>query len=299
MNQNTSDKHAAVTAEIIRQLENGTAPWVRPWSTSGVSDMPTNAHSKRPYHGANVIQLWMNQTAFGYPTAEWVSFKQALEFGGSVRKGEHGVPIFFVSSIEREEKNRQGEDVTRRIPFLKAYTVFNVAQCDGLPARELASVRSEFERLENVETYLRAVGAKVGHGGDRAFYSPSSDSIQLPNAEQFNAPADYYGTALHEHGHWTGAEHRLARTFGKRFGDDAYAFEELVAELTAAFLCAELEIPGHLQHPEYIANWIKVLKGDAKAIWTAGARATEAAAYLNRAAGVAGTEAPAELTAAA
>lgn len=278
------DKCASVTERIIEQLEAGVAPWVRPWTTTGASDLPVNVSSNQPYRGANVVQLWMAQTAFGYPTAEWVTFKQAISLGGSVRKGEHGTPVFYVSAFEsKTETDRNGDP--RRIPFLKAYTVFNVAQCDGLPARVAPALRTENERLADVEAYVSAIGADIREGGDRAFYSPSLDFIGMPALAQFSDAAAYYGTKLHELGHWTGAEKRLARTFGKRFGDNAYAFEELVAELTAAFLCAELGIAGRLQHPEYIAHWLGILKGDAKAIWTAGARAADAVRYLHEAAG--------------
>ena len=167
----------------------------------------------------------------------------------------------------------------------RAYTVFNVAQCDGLPASDVTETRSEFERLEDTDDFLFAVGATVPHGGDQAFYSPSTDAITLPPFEQFETPEHHYGTSLHEHGHWTGAKHRLAREFGKRFGDDAYAFEELIAELTSAFLCAELEIGGNLRHPEYLSHWVRILRSDTKAILSAGARASEAADYLARLAG--------------
>jgi len=281
MNENTAAKHAALTAAIIADLERGVAPWVRPWTTTGLSDLPSNIVSKRPYHGANVLALWMRQTALAYPTAEWVTFKQARDLGGCVRKGEHGSPIFFVSAFEREGDN--GE--TKRIPFLKSYTVFNVAQVDGLPLRTIPEPRPEAARLEDVETFLRDVGATVRHGGDAAYYSPGLDLIVLPERDAFADAASYYGTALHEHAHWTGAKPRLDRTFGKRFGDNAYAFEELVAELSAAFLCAALAIPGRLQHPEYIGHWATILGGDNQAIWTAGARATDAVAFLHRAAG--------------
>jgi antirestriction protein ArdC len=274
------EKHVAVTDRIIAQLEVGCAPWVRPWSRSRV---PANAFTHRPYRGANIVALWMAQTVDGYPTADWLSFRQALQLGGNVRKGEHGTPIFFYSVLERDDA--RAKDGVRRVPLLRSYTVFNVAQCDGLPISRVPETRSELERLEDADAFLGAIGATVRHGGDQAFYSPASDAITLPTFEQFETPEHYYGTSLHEHGHWTGAKHRLAREFGKRFGDDAYAFEELVAELTSAFLCAELEIGGNLRHPEYLSHWVRILRSDAKAILSAGARASEAADYLARLAG--------------
>jgi antirestriction protein ArdC len=281
----TADKCAAVTAQIIELLDAGVAPWVRPWSTTGQSDMPTNFATQRTYRGANVLNLWMVQTARGYDTAEWMTFKQAIDLGACVRKGEHGTPVFFVSALERKEKNAKGELIERHVPFWKSFTVFNIAQVDGLPERLPVAPRPEIERLARVDAYLAAVGATVHLGGDRAYYSPATDSITLPRPEQFESGAAFYGTALHEHAHWVGGPSRLAREFGKRFGDQAYAFEELVAELSAAFLCAELQIPGRLQHPEYIANWAAVLRADSKAIWTAGARAAEAVQFLHQVAG--------------
>jgi antirestriction protein ArdC len=200
--------------------------------------------TRRTYRGANILNLWMAQTARGYETAEWMTFKQAIDLGACVRKGEHGTPVFFVSALEREEKNAKGELIERHVPFWKSFAVFNIAQVDGLPERLPVAPRPEIERLASVEAYLAAVGATVRLGGDRAFYSPATDSITLPRPEQFESVSAFYATALHEHAHWSGAASRLAREFGKRFGDNAYAFEELVAELSAAFLCAELEIPG-------------------------------------------------------
>jgi antirestriction protein ArdC len=275
-----SDKYAAVTERIIGQLETGCAPWVRPWVTTGASDMPTNIVSERPYRGANVLNLWMTQTACAYPTAEWLTFKQTRELGGGVRKGEHGTPIFYASAFEQLDETPSGDERVRSVRFLKVFTVFNVAQCDNLPERPAVAALPPMERIARADAFVRAIGAEVRHGGDAAFFSPSTDSITLPLPEAFDAPEFYYATSFHEHGHWSGAARRLSRQFGKRFGDSAYAFEELVAELASAFLCAELAIPGQLRHPEYIAHWVALLKGDTQAIWTAGARASEAAAYL-------------------
>jgi antirestriction protein ArdC len=198
----TADKCAAVTVRIIEQLDAGVAPWIRSWTTTGISDMPTNFATHHTYRGANVLNLWMTHSALGYETAEWITFKQAIDLGACVRKGEHGTPVFFVSALEREDKNAKGELVERRIPFWKSFTVFNVAQVDGLPARDLAPPKPQVERLANVDAYLDAVGATVHLGGDRAYYSPATDSITLPRPEQFESGAAFYGTALHEHAHY-------------------------------------------------------------------------------------------------
>jgi antirestriction protein ArdC len=197
----TADKCAAVTAQIIEQLYAGVAPWVRPWTTTGVSDMPTNFATQRTYRGASILNLWMAQTASGYDTAEWMTFKQAIDLGACVRKGEHGTPVFFVSALEREEPNAKGELVERHIRFWKSFTVFNIAQVEGLPERLPVPPRPEIERLASVDAYLAAVGATVRLGGDRAFYSPSTDSITLPLPEQFESVSAFYATSCHEHAH--------------------------------------------------------------------------------------------------
>jgi antirestriction protein ArdC len=164
--------------------------------------MPTNFATQRTYRGANVLNLWMVQTARGYDTAEWMTFKQAIDLGACVRKGEHGTPVFFVSALEREEPNAKGELVERHIPFWKSFTVFNIAQVDGLPARLPVAPRPAIERLASVDAYLAAVGAIVRLGGDRAFYSPSTDSITLPRPEQFESVSAFYATSCHEHAHY-------------------------------------------------------------------------------------------------
>jgi len=274
-----NEKHHAITEKLIAELERGCAPWVRPWANTA---LPRNVATKRSYRGANIVGLWMSQMFSGYPSADWLSFRQALSLGGHVRKGEHGTPIFFYTVKEKDE---EGTDRARRVPVLRSYTVFNVAQCEELEIADDQSVKEPFERLADAESFIAEIGATVRYGGDRAYYSPSQDEIVLPPRESFVAPEHFYGTALHELAHHSGAKHRLAREFGKRFGDQAYAFEELIAELTSAYLCAELNIPGILRHPEYLASWVQVLRGDVRALLTAGARASEAADYLARLAG--------------
>lgn len=273
------EKHLAVTEKLIAELEHGCAPWVRPWASTA---LPRNIATKRSYRGANIVGLWMSQMMSDYPSADWLSFRQALGLGGNVRKGEHGTPIFFYTIVERDDEDA---DRARRIPILRSYTVFNVAQCDGLEIADDQSAKEPFERLADAEAFIAAIGATIRYGGDRAYYSPDRDEIVLPHRESFIAPEHFYATTLHECSHFSGAKHRLAREFGKRFGDNAYAFEELVAELSSAYLCAELNIPGTLRHPEYLASWVTILRADAKALLTAGARASEAADFLARLAG--------------
>jgi len=272
---------------IIAQLECGVAPWIRPWSTSGMSGMPHNLATHRAYNGANVLQLWIAQTASGYKTAEWCTFQQAKSLGASVRKGEHGTPVWFIAprvaskadAIDHDDRAANG------VTF-KQYTVFNRAQCDGLPSLAPVEPRAPFAPIVNAEAFVEAIGAEIRIGGDAAYYAPGPDFIACPKPEQFVNASAFYATLLHEHVHWTGAQKRLDRTFGKRFGDDAYAFEELVAELGAAFLTAQLELPSELRHAEYLGHWARVLCAEPKALWTASSAATRASAFLDRAAGL-------------
>lgn len=264
-----------ITARIIQELEQGTPPWVKPWTTLGKSEMPTNYRSLKGYRGINVLSLWIAAQEHGYPTAEWLTFKQALELDACVRKGEKATQIVYFEKLRKEKED--GTEIA--IPMLRIYHVFNVAQIDGLPGTEPV-VRQEWEVLEGAEAFFARIPADVQHGGDSAYYNRQTDRIQLPAREQFEHAAHYYATRAHETTHWTGAPSRLNREFGKRFGDMAYAFEELVAELGAAFTCGHLAIPGELHHASYLEHWIKILKADTSAIFTAAARATDAHDHL-------------------
>lgn len=278
------DLYQTVTDKILAELEAGAAPWVKPWSGGSFdTNMPHNAATKRAYSGINVVLLWSAQQAAGYPTARWLTFKQARDAGGHVRKGEKGTTVVFVSAIERTEEDADGEEETRRIPFLKHFTVFNVAQCEGLPQSMIDGVakpRNADERIQVAEEFLAATGARIVEGSGEAYYAPGADCISLPAFRAFRSADHYYATAFHELGHWTGHKSRLARDFSGRFGSQAYAAEELVAELAAAFLCAEFSFDGELRHAGYIATWIKLLKSDKRAFFTAAAKAQRAADYL-------------------
>lgn len=275
--------YETVTATIVAELERGVAPWVKPWSAGGNPALPYNATTQRRYSGVNVFLLWQESMGRGYRLPSWISFRQAHSLGGHVRRGEHATRIVYASSFTRlETKPESGEEIEERISFLKFYTVFNVEQTEGLPAHLycFSEPKPLAEAIRHVEVFIGRLGAKVAHGGDRAFYRPAFDDIRLPEPACFRSASDYYATSLHEHAHWTGHETRLKRDLRGRFGEEAYAAEELIAEFTAAFLCAALEIPGKLRHAEYIGSWLTLLKRDKKAIFTAAARATEAARYL-------------------
>lgn len=271
------DLYQIVTDKILASLEQGVAPWVKPWSdTSG--GMPFNAISGKAYRGINSMLLFAPAGAIGNG---WMTYKQAQDVGAQVRKGEKGSMIVFFKPWKVTDKNApQGESAERMIPILRYFTVFHTSQIDNLPVKfqPVAPVRlPEVERIAAAEKIMAQ--ATVNHGGDRAYYRPATDAIQLPEMAQFADVESYYGTALHELTHWTGHKSRLDREYGKRFGDTAYAREELVAEMGAAFLCAAAGIEGKLQHVEYLANWIKVLKQDKRAILVAAGAAQKAADF--------------------
>lgn len=273
-----SDIYAAVTDRIVSQLEAGTPPWVQPWSAIG-DPVPTNAISRKAYRGVNLLLLSMQQQACGYASNVWLTYRQAQQLGGCVRRGEHGVTIVYYDLKSVREGDSEDE---RRIPLLKLFTVFNTTQVDGLPPhlQVPASADPEWRRGELAEDIIKASGARIVSGGFRAYFSPLTDRIHLPARAMFSDEPGFYGTVLHELAHWTGHSSRLDRQFGKRFGDAAYAVEELVAELAAAFLCAHCRIDGRLQHASYIASWLEVLGRDKRALFTAAAQAQKAADFL-------------------
>jgi antirestriction protein ArdC len=268
-----------VTARILEQLKAGTCPWKQPWTGTGSGLMPRNAVTGRAYSGVNVLLLWSTAAERGYASPGWLTFKQALDAGGHVRKGEKGTRVVFVSTFDKKDKTT-GE-VERR-PFLKSFTVFNRAQCDGLSLESDVVIAAKHDEMRDADSdaFIASTGAVIAHGEGRAYYRPSTDSIMLPGFETFTGAGTYYATCFHELGHWTGAESRLARTFGKRFGDDAYAAEELVAELTSAFILAELGFAPTGFDAAYIAHWVKFLTDHETAIMTAASAASKALAYL-------------------
>jgi antirestriction protein ArdC len=273
--------YQAVTDRILASLETGAAPWVKPWSVTAGRNMPMNAATGNAYQGANVILLWMaTHGRFQHP--HFVTYNQAKQMGGHVREGEKSCAT-ICKVLQMVGKPRDGEDEGKAFTSLKFYAVFNVEQCEGLPAVafEDRKPNNSDERDATMDEFIAATGANYSEtGGDKAFYSSGFDCVKMPAFEHFKSAASYYATAFHELGHWTGHASRLNREFGKRFGDRAYAAEELVAELTAAFLCAEFSIDGELRHAGYIGNWIELLKDDAKAFFTAASAAQKAADYL-------------------
>ncbi|MBL0923460.1 MAG: DUF1738 domain-containing protein [Sphingomonadaceae bacterium] len=277
-----------VTATIIAQLEAGVFPWVQPWSSAAAGiGLPRNAVSGRPYSGINVLILWGAVIEGGFASQDWLTFRQALAAGGCVRKGERGQTVFYADRFtpKGEAGHEQGEgdaETVRSIPFLKRFTVFNVAQCEGLPERFSATPAPLPERQPHVEAeaLIAATGADFRIGGAEAFYSPSLDFVQVPPQPAFAHQIDFYRTALHELGHWTGHKSRIDRDQSGGFGNPAYAREELCAELASAFLCAALGIVPTVRHADYLANWLTVLRSDSRAIFKAASQASKAADYL-------------------
>jgi antirestriction protein ArdC len=278
-----SDLYAKVSARIVAELEKGAAPWVKPWSATPGANTPCNAVSNRPYSGCNVVLLWMAQAA-GYRTPRFLTFKQALELGGNVRKGEHGTKVFFVKQLQVRDQAAGDETATRLVPMLREYTVFNVDQCENLPESvntgKPMRVRNPDTRDELADAFLHMTGADIREGHGEAYYVPSRDFISMPAFEAFNGADHFYNTAFHELAHWSGHGSRLDRNLKNRFGSRNYAAEELIAELGAAFLCAEFGFDGDVRSAGYIASWIELLKTDKRAFFTACSHASKAADYL-------------------
>ena len=278
--------YAEVTHKIVAEIEAGRCPWVQPWAQVGVAPgLPRNALSKRKYSGINILLLWSEVIERGYSSQNWLTFRQALEAGGSIRKGERGTMIVFAEKFTpRSEKEHTADDgsAAKQVHFLKRFTVFNVAQCEGLPPHMIGDVPALPERktIPVAEALIAATGADFRIGGSRAFYSPSDDYVAVPPQPMFTDQINYYRTALHELGHWTGHETRLARDFSGEFGSLSYAREELCAELASAYLCASLSIQPTVRHSDYIGNWLEVLRDDDRAIFRAASLASKAADYL-------------------
>lgn len=266
------DIYEEVTAQIVAALEQGVTPWIRPWKNGAPQDTPHNAVSGREYNGINLFLLSLSP----YQSQGWLTYKQATELGGNVRKGERGTTIVFWQFVKKEEDGK-----VKTIPFAKAYRVFNVEQCENLDESKVKVAEPAVVGKTSANELAERVGAFVAHGGNKAFYSYTTDRIGIPSFEHFESEDGYNATLAHELVHWTGHRSRCNRQFGARFGDNAYAFEELVAEIGAAFTCAKLGIElKRLRHESYISAWLDVLKQDKRAIFTAASKAKEATEFL-------------------
>lgn len=283
------DVRQAITDKIIAMLEQGGNVSRARWAKAAQNGFPRNGKTGDAYRGVNVLLLWTAAIDAGYTSNVWMTFKQASDMGGHVRKGEKGVMCAYFEMVKRkgnEAVEEEGGEESKGgfFPMCKPFWLFNVAQIEGLPESfsQAEEKAADFDPIEDAEAILAASGASIAHGYDGAFYAPSKDQICLPARERFSSPENYYATALHELTHWTGHVSRLDRQFGKRFGDDAYAFEELVAELGAAFVVGHVgfvdaTIEGHAA---YLDSWLKVLKNDKTAIFTASKQASLAYEYI-------------------
>ncbi|WP_278983697.1 ArdC family protein [Sphingobium yanoikuyae] len=276
-----------ITARIIAELEAGRIPWVQPWSTARAGlGMPHNAASNRHYSGINILTLWNAVIEHGFRSHAFLTFRQAIALGGSVRKGEHGTPVVyarrFIPGEERRRAEVEGREASGGIPFLKHFTVFSVDQCDGLPEHiaEPPPPVPEGLILPQAEALIAATGADFRIGGPSAFYSPSHDFVQVPRPDDFHDPVNWHRTAFHELGHWVGGKARLDRDQTGSFGSVAYGREELIAEMTGAFVCASLGIAPTVRHADYIGSWLEIIREDSRAIVRAASAASKAADYL-------------------
>jgi antirestriction protein ArdC len=284
------DAYSRITDKIIADLEQGVRPWLKPWNADHAAGRITRPlrHNGVPYKGINVVMLWSASVSKGYACPLWLTFKQALELGGNVRKGETGELVVYANRITRTETDDKGEEQEREIAFLKGYTVFNAEQCEGLPAHYTAKAEPPallpIARIERADRFFAATGAFIRHGGTRAYYAEGADYVQMPPFETFRDAESYAATLAHEVTHWTKHEKRLARDFGRvRHGDEGYAKEELVAELGSAFLAADLELTPEVRedHAAYIGSWLKALRDDKRLIFSAAAHAQRAVDYLH------------------
>ena len=286
--QDRPSLYQEITDKIIAELEAGRVPWVQPWGTVAANAslaVPKNATTHRQYSGINVLILWGAVIEHDFSTQNWLTFRQALSLGANVRKGEHGTTVVyadrFVPDEERRRADRDGDEPSA-IPFLKRFTVFNTDQCENLPP-ELTTAPAPVPEgliLPHAEALIRATGIEFRIGGERAFYSPVHDFIQVPRPEVYFEPINWHRTALHELAHASGHTSRLNRDLSGSFASKKYAYEEIVAEITSAFMCASLGIVPTVRHADYIGSWLEVLRDDDRAIVRAASAASKAADYL-------------------
>lgn len=281
----SNELYERVTKHIVTAIEAGAGDFKMPWHKWGQgTGAPINAITGRPYRGLNVLLLWAASELGGYSSGRWATYRQWSAAGAQVRKGEKATTILFWKSASAQGGDDGDDDQRSNGPTFLARTfhVFNSSQVDDAPEPDAKSGLSAEERVAAAEVFFRRCGSAIEYGGDQAFYMPSKDKICVPCFEQFRDSVGFYSVLGHEHIHWTGAEHRLNRDLTGRFGSDSYALEELIAELGSAFICAHLglAVEPRPDHARYISSWLRVLKGDARAILTVSSKAQAAADYL-------------------
>lgn len=278
------DHYGEVTDRIIAALDAGTPPWRKPWDpdVAGGPAMPRNAVTGMRYRGVNVLALGMSSLAFGSGDPRWATYKQAARRGWQVKRGERGTTAYFFKRLEVRDGIKGEEDATRRVPLLRAFTLFHASQIEGVPAFvPPTAAEAPWRAPDAVEAIMANSGIAVRIGGDSAFYSPGTDHIQMPPPHAFATAHGWSSTIIHEAGHATGAAHRLNRDLRCRFGSHDYAREELRVEIAQAMVCAELglacDFPGTAA---YLASWVERLRSDRKEIFRAASDAQRIADYL-------------------
>lgn len=269
-----------ITNRIVSAIESGlasSAGYKMPWHSQG--GRPVNIASGKAYRGINTLMLWGEAKERGFLSPVWGTFKQWQAAGAKIRKGEKASLVVFWKDLPAKDRQDGDEEDAGKRFILKTSWAFNLAQTEGYEAPEPEVYTHQPSAAERL---IRDARVDFRFGGGDAYYHPRLDYVQLPPMSDFTSVAGFQSVLLHEAAHWTGHPSRLAREYGKRFGDQAYAFEELVAELTAAFLCADLGVSNEprLDHAEYVANWLQVLKNDSRAIFTAASAASKAADFL-------------------
>jgi antirestriction protein ArdC len=268
-----------IVTKLIEQMEEGADTWTMPWRKITGFGYPSNFVTGIDYRGGNVLTLAFTAADKGYPTGKWATYKQWESVGGQVRKGEKGTHCLFWNRTTTTTDTEDAKTVSRG--FYNSFVVFNHAQIDNAPALDIP-VLPELDRIEGVERFFGALDAEIVWGGNRACYNPTTDRIHVPNFDQFDSTEHAYATLAHEVTHWTGHKARLARVFGKRFGDHEYAAEELVAELGSAFLCARLGIDTaeRTDHAAYLKHWISMLRANPSLLWSVASKAQAATDYI-------------------
>ena len=276
------DVYQKITDQIVAAIEKGAGKWEMPWSQT--ADIPRNVVSHKPYRGINTLALWSEAINKGYECQQWATYNQWAEMGAQVRKGEKSASVVFwkfTRFTDGETEDADLETSGRVVPLARLYHVFNAAQVDGFAIPE-KSEGATVERIREVDAFFGALGGKLVHAEPKAYYRPSTDTINMPKIDLFRDAESYYATLAHEYTHWTGPESRCNRDLKGRFGSESYAAEELVAELGAAFLCGQLGISHEPRpdHAAYLTSWLKVLKADKKAIFTASSKAQQAVDWM-------------------
>jgi antirestriction protein ArdC len=285
MSAENKDTFQRVTDQIVKAIEEGAPSYRMPWRTSGgFPSSPINAVTERPYRGINILVLWAIAQEKSYKSGTWATYKQWQELGAQVRKGEKSANVVFWKFFDKpEESEGKEKESSKRIPMARDYWVFNSDQVEGYRKAEEIPFSKE-ERIEQAEEFFRALDVKIQDGGNQALYNHAEDAVFMPPFSAIKEAMFYYSVLSHETTHWTGAPHRLNRDMAHRFGTEGYAMEELVAELGAAFLCSELGLPSdpRTDHAPYISSWLKALKNDKRAIFTAAAKAQEAVDWMTK-----------------